>query len=257
MLVKDEAKTPTDTIRLAQSAASRMSVTLLKVAENIEQGWDRDTQARVIRSVAKQLQAVLLLVTAMSAQNAPSTNKEGRLDIPTISRKANGAVVSIIMSDRNGHPITQGSGFLISKDGHVVTNYHVIREGVSAIVKLPNGASFHVDGVLASDKNRDVAIIKAHGFEFRTLSLGDSGRLQVGEEVVAIGNPLSLESTVSNGIVSAFRTDQNEGGKFCADHRAYIPRQQRRSIVQYGRESGRHYDFSYQRRRELELCHSH
>ena len=96
----------------------------------------------------------------------------------------------------------------------VVTNYHVIREGVSAIVKLPNGASFHVDGVLASDKNRDVAIIKAHGVDFRTLSLGDSGRLQVGEEVVAIGNPLSLESTVSNGIVSAFRTDENEGGKF-------------------------------------------
>jgi S1-C subfamily serine protease len=165
-------------------------------------------------SFMKYMVAVFLIVAAMSAQNAPSTKKGGRLDIPAISREANGAVVSIIMSDRNGHPITQGSGFLISKDGHVVTNYHVIREGVSAIVKLPNGASFHVDGVLASDKNRDVAIIKAHGVDFRTLSLGDSGRLQVGEEVVAIGNSLSLESTVSNGIVSAFRTDENEGGKF-------------------------------------------
>jgi len=148
------------------------------------------------------------------AENAPTTNKEGRLDIPTISRKANGAVVSIIMSDSNGHPITQGSGFLISKDGQVVTNYHVIREGVSAIVKLPNGASFHVDGVLASDKNRDVAVIKVHGNAFRTLNLGDSDRLQVGEEVVAIGNPLSLESTVSNGIVSAVRTIKAEGGTF-------------------------------------------
>jgi len=59
-----------------------------------------------------------------------------------------------------------------------------------------------------------VAIIKAHGNDFRPLTLGDSDRLQVGEEVVAIGNPLSLESTVSNGIVSAIRTVEDEGGKF-------------------------------------------
>jgi hypothetical protein len=68
--------------------------------------------------------------------------------------------------------------------------------------------------VLASDKHRDVAIIKAHGTSFRTLAFGDSDRLQVGEEVVAIGSPLSLESTVSNGIVSGIRTVQEGGGKF-------------------------------------------
>ena len=151
---------------------------------------------------------VLLLLAAMSAQNAPSTNKGLHLDIPAISRKANGSIVSIVMSDRNGHPIAQGSGFLVSKDGRVVTNYHVIRNGSSAVVKLPNGSFFLVDGVLASDKDRDVAIIKAQGNDFRTLTLGDSDRLQVGEEVVAIGSPLSLESTVSNGIVSGIRSDE-------------------------------------------------
>jgi hypothetical protein len=157
---------------------------------------------------------LLLLVATMSAQNAPTMNKEGRLDIPTISREANGAVVSIVMSDKKGHPIAQGSGFLTSKDGRIVTNYHVIKSGSSAVVKLPNGTIFPVEGVLASDKHRDVAIIKAHGSDFRTLALGDSDRLQVGEEVVAIGNPLSLESTVSNGIVSGIRTVEEEGGKF-------------------------------------------
>jgi hypothetical protein len=96
----------------------------------------------------------------------------------------------------------------------VVTNYHVIKSGTSAVAKLPNGTIFAVDGVLASDKDRDVAIIKAHGVDFHTLTLGDSDRLRVGEEIVAIGNPLSLESTVSNGIVSAIRTVENEGGKF-------------------------------------------
>ena len=125
-----------------------------------------------------------------------------------------GAVVSIVMSDKNGQPVAQGSGFLVSKDGLIVTNYHVIAEGSSAIVKLPDGAFYVVDGVLASDKTRDIAVIKAHGQNFRALALGNSGRVQVGEAVVAIGNPLSLESTVSNGIVSGMRAVKEEGGDF-------------------------------------------
>jgi S1-C subfamily serine protease len=161
----------------------------------------------------KNMAAVLLLVASLSAQKALSTNKESRLDIPAISQEANGRVVSIVMSDKDGHPIAQGSGFLVSKDGQVVTNYHVIKSGNSAVIKFPDGAFFVVDGVLASDKDRDVAIIKAHGSDFRALTLGDSDRLQVGEEVVAIGSPLSLESTVSNGIVSGIRTVEEEGGK--------------------------------------------
>ena len=137
-----------------------------------------------------------------------------RKDIPTIAKAANGAIVSIIMSDKDGHAIAQGTGFLVSKDGHIVTNYHVIENGSSATIKFPDGALFAVDGVLASDKARDVAVIKAHGENFRTLTVGNSDKLQVGEDVVAIGNPLSLESTVSNGIVSGIRTSEEKGGKF-------------------------------------------
>jgi S1-C subfamily serine protease len=144
-----------------------------------------------------------------SAQSAPP-----RRDIPAIAKAANGAIVSIVMSDKDSHAIAQGSGFLISNDGVILTNYHVIAEGSSAVVKLPDGTLYVVDGVLASDKVRDVAVIKAHGENFRTLTLGDSDQLQVGEEVVAIGNPLSLESTVSNGIVSGLRTVEDKGGKF-------------------------------------------
>ena len=148
-------------------------------------------------------------VGVAAVQSAPP-----RKDIPAIAKAANGAIVSIVMSDKDGKPIAQGSGFLVSKDGVIVTNYHVISEGSSAIVKFPDGAFYVVDGVLAFDKARDVALIKAHGENFRTLTLGNSDQLQVGEEVVAIGNPLSLESTVSNGIVSGIRTIEEEGGKF-------------------------------------------
>ena len=99
-------------------------------------------------------------------------------------------------------------------DGVIVTNYHVIQEGNVAVVKLSDGTALTVDGVLAADKVRDLAIIKIHGKTFRTLTLGNSDRVQVGEDVVAIGNPLGLELTVSNGILSGVRTAEKEGGKF-------------------------------------------
>jgi Trypsin-like peptidase domain len=150
---------------------------------------------------------ISLLVATMSAQNAPSTNKGRHLDIPAISREARGAVVSIVMADKSGQPIAQGSGFVVSRDGQIVTNYHVIKTGASAVVKLPDGSFFNVDGVLAFDKKRDIAVIKAHGNNFKTVVLGDSSQLQIGEEVVAIGSPLSLESTVSNGILSGIRSE--------------------------------------------------
>jgi len=145
---------------------------------------------------------------------SPHKVQHPRKDVATIAKEAKGAVVSIVMADKSGQPIAQGSGFVVSRDGKVVTNYHVIKSGSSAIIKLPDGSFFTVDGVLAFDKNRDIAIIKAHGNNFKTAALGDSDRLQIGDDVVAIGSPLSLESTVSNGIISAIRTVEDEGGKF-------------------------------------------
>jgi S1-C subfamily serine protease len=144
-----------------------------------------------------------------ASQHAPA-----RKDIPTIAKASNGSVVSIVMSDKDGKPLAQGSGFFVSKDGLVVTNYHVIAEGSSAVAKLPDGAMYVLEGVVASDKKRDIAVVKATGKNFRTLTLGNSDRVEVGQEVVAIGNPLSLESTVSNGIVSGLRTADELGGRF-------------------------------------------
>ena len=182
------------------------------IAQNLCAGYSavwRGTRGVDMRFTMKLLPLLFLTAGAGASQSAPP-----RKDIPTIAKAANGAIVSIIMSDKNGQPIAQGSGFLISKDGRIVTNYHVIRSGTSAIVKLPDGAFFPVDGVLVADPEQDLAIIKAHGENFHTVELGDSNRVQVGDEVVAIGNPLSMESTVSDGIVSAIRAIDQEGGKF-------------------------------------------
>ena len=144
---------------------------------------------------------------AHSAQSAPV-----RKDIPSIAKAANGAIVTIVTA-ANDKPLALGTGFLVSPDGVVVTNYHVIKTGNVAVVKFPDGTILPVDGVLATDKFRDLAIIKIHGKTFPTLTLGNSDQIQVGEEVVAIGNPLGLELTVSNGILSGIRSDEKEDGK--------------------------------------------
>lgn len=180
----------------AQSAPSAAAQTAPRPAQSAKPPFDPN--------------APIQLMPAPSRKDVPAQSPPPRKDIPAIAKAAKGAIVSIIMSDK-GKPIAQGTGFVVSPDGVIMTNYHVISEGSSAIVKLPDGTAFAVDGVVASDKARDVAVIKTHGKSLRTLTLGNSDRLQVGEEVVAIGNPLSLESTVSNGIVSGIRAVKEEG----------------------------------------------
>ena len=155
----------------------------------------------------------LLILSTLIADTVGAQSASPRKDIPAIAKAANGAIVTIFTAV-NDKPIAQGSGFLVSPDGVILTNYHVIETGDIAIVKFPDGTVLPVDGVLAADKFRDLAIIKIRGNNFRTLALGDSDDIQVGEEVVAIGNPLALESTVSNGIISGVRTSKEQGGKF-------------------------------------------
>jgi hypothetical protein len=101
----------------------------------------------------------------------------------------------------------------VRQDGIIVTNYHVIATGSVAVVKFADGTMSSVDGLLATDKIRDLAVVKIHGKSFHTLPLGNSDQTQVGEDVVAIGNPLGLELSVSNGILSGVRSDDREGGK--------------------------------------------
>jgi hypothetical protein len=153
------------------------------------------------------------LLFAVYAPATKSQSEPPRKDIPTIAKAAKGAVVTIVMAN-DDKPLSQGTGFLVQPDGVLLTNHHVIETGNIAAVKFPDGTVLPVDGVLAADKTRDVAAIKIHGKDFKTLVLGNSDHIQVGEEVVAIGNPLSLESTVSNGIVSGIRTTEKLGGEF-------------------------------------------
>jgi tetratricopeptide (TPR) repeat protein len=117
------------------------------------------------------------------------------------------SVVQIVISDSTGQETALGSGFLVSADGKIVTNYHVIKGANSATVKLSNGSIFPVNGVLAVDQAKDLALLKVAGKNLPFVSLAINDAPRVGDRVVAIGSPLGLEGTVSDGIVSAFRED--------------------------------------------------
>ena len=101
----------------------------------------------------------------------------------------------------------QGSGFVIDKDGHVVTNYHVV-EGAKKVQVSFSDEEKKDATVVGTDPSTDIAVLKIQGAwsrSFTPLTLGSSSAVQVGDAVVAIGNPFGLERTVTAGIVSALQ----------------------------------------------------
>ena len=95
-----------------------------------------------------------------------------------------------------------GSGVIISKDGYIVTNNHVIEGADEIDVKLNDNREFK-GKLIGTDPNTDLALVKIEGNDFPTIPIGDSDALKVGEWVLAVGNPFNLTSTVTAGIVSA------------------------------------------------------
>jgi serine protease Do len=95
-----------------------------------------------------------------------------------------------------------GSGFVLSPDGYIVTNNHVVEDATDIEVKLADGRELPAK-VIGRDPKTDVALLKVEGTGLPVIPLGDSSTLQVGEPVMAIGNPFGLEQTVTTGIVSA------------------------------------------------------
>src|SRR5438874_1178096 len=112
-----------------------------------------------------------------------------------------------------------GSGAVIDDQGHIVTNFHVVRDAETLEVTLPD-KSKHEAKVVGSDPNNDLAVIQISGSHGRLtpIPLGTSKGLQVGQKVLAIGNPYGLERTMTTGIISSLgRSIQAENGRVIED----------------------------------------
>jgi len=105
----------------------------------------------------------------------------------------------------------QGSGFVIDKDGHILTNYHVIADARQVEVTMHNRKKFRAT-VIGSDPAHDLAVIQITAPNLTSAVLGDSRNLQVGQKVYAIGNPFGLAGTMTRGIVSSIRPVKEPNG---------------------------------------------
>ena len=155
-------------------------------------------------------------VIAPAALARPASNSSQGLTVHDIyQRDANGVAFirsTIVQKTQSvfGFPQQQsseatGSGFLIDNDGHILTNAHVVSGAQKVEVQLGNGAEQQAQ-VVGSDPSSDIALLKVDNTEgANPLPLGDSSKVQVGDPVVAIGNPFALDRTVTSGIVSALQ----------------------------------------------------
>jgi serine protease Do len=97
----------------------------------------------------------------------------------------------------------QGSGFIISEDGYILTNNHVVGDVDKITVELQDGRKFTDAKLVGTDPDSEVALIKIEGHNFPVLPMGDSDKIEIGDWVVAIGNPFGLDETVTVGVISA------------------------------------------------------
>lgn len=102
-----------------------------------------------------------------------------------------------------------GSGFILTADGYVMTNAHVVEDASEVLVTLPDKREFKAK-IVGTDKRTDVAVVKIDATGLPAVKIGDISRLRVGEWVMAIGSPFGLENTVTAGIVSAKQRDTGD-----------------------------------------------
>jgi S1-C subfamily serine protease len=177
------------------------------------------------------------MVAPVTGSTEPTAFAQGkRLTIAEVySRSAPGvvqvtstSVTSTPSSSFFGNPFSQpqtqtqqalGSGFVIDKAGHIITNYHVVQGAKSVEVSFSDNESLKAK-IVGVDPSTDIAVLQvdAHSRALTPLPLGNSDQIRVGDEVVAIGNPFGLDRSITSGIVSALQRGITAPNNYEIDH---------------------------------------
>ena len=143
--------------------------------------------------------AVLLFNQALLSQNELNAEK--------IYDKINNSVVVVLAYDNLGN-IFQGSGVVVSNNGLIATNYHVCKDANRIEIKHYQNEFKNVE-TYYYDELRDILILKVNGLKLKALEIADPSLLKAGQRVYAIGSPEGYENSISEGIISGFRNDEN------------------------------------------------
>ena len=121
--------------------------------------------------------------------------------------------VVLVLAEKDGVLLGQGSGAVVSEDGLVISALHVIQGADHVVVKLQSSDIYDNVSIVAVDPRRDIVILRIPGFDLPTIPLGNSNEVKVGEPVVLISNPQGLEQSIAEGVVSAVRSVEKLGGR--------------------------------------------
>jgi S1-C subfamily serine protease len=155
----------------------------------------------------KKIAVILTAYLLISPIAVSPSFSQQELSASGIFAKESDAVV-LIGAFKTKKDARLGSGFIISPNGLIITNYHIIKDAKDIIVKLKDKKQL-VANLLVFDETKDIAVIKIPALKLKTVAMGNSDLVKIGERVIAIGNPLGLESTISDGLISAVRTMDN------------------------------------------------
>lgn len=180
--------------------------------------WVITSLCLIVSLISFGFSAYLILNNGTAADSLPVETEKNyqtevsqptdKLTVAGVAEKVKASTVMISAEVQSGasYGTSMGSGFFITADGYAVTNYHVIENSYSVTVTTDDGTEYSAT-VVGGDSASDVAVIKVDGENFTPVTLGDSSKVKVGDQVVAIGTPYdeSLQNTVTSGYVSAVR----------------------------------------------------
>lgn len=160
--------------------------------------------ARAKRITIGSCRSRITILVALLASLAPLACAE-EMNLPLLARESRPAVALLAAIDSAGKEIATGTGFFVSADGKLVTNWHVVVGAHVMTAKTEDGRSYKIQGVLSASPKEDIVLLQVEAGKFPALTLGASAKVEVGTRVAVIGSPLGLEGTLSDGIVSAKR----------------------------------------------------
>lgn len=149
-------------------------------------------------NLISSLVAILFFVTSFNLYSQQDLTPE------QIYEKVNDAVVIVLAYDANNKLINQGSGVVISNDGYIITNYHVMKNA-SKVNIVHNDLLFENAELIGGDEESDILFIKIPKNDLSVIKTPESDDVKIGQKVYAIGSPLGYENTISDGIVSGYR----------------------------------------------------
>lgn len=178
------------------------------------------TQPTSLRQLSDSFAAVfekaapsVVVIEARQVAENPVSGLPGGLEF--FFRGPNGVPYRVVpeTESRQDTPPSIGSGFIFTKDGHIITNNHVVADADQITVKLRDGRRFNAD-LVGRDERSDVAVLKINASDLNVAALGDSDAVRVGELAFAIGTPMELPYTFTSGIISAKGRTLGLGGYY-------------------------------------------